>query len=413
MSSTRACPVIDWEFADGPLAPLTGFDRMGAFGPEQALVRVEEAQGYFMATDYRTISEILQDPGRFSSHAIIPLEPDPQYQWIPEMLDPPEHSAWRRLLAPHFTPKRAEQMSGAVRARCAEIIDGFAGKGEVDFVADFAARFPTSIFLELFGLPYSDLDRLLGWEWQIMHPDNETDPDRTKFLAAMNAVTGYFAELIAARRADPDAAARGMEAGGAGGVGQATDLLSIALSWEIDGKPIPDEQMLPFCLFLFIAGLDTVTSQLTYMFHHLATNPADRERMVAEPQVHPRAVEEFLRYHPIIVTGRKVTRDTELNGCPIKAGEMIAVPLSGAGRDQDAYPHADRIDFDRTVVRHLSFGLGPHRCLGAHLARQELRIALDEWHKRIPEYSIAPGAVILERTAGTWGLDSLPLVWTP
>ena len=142
----------------------------------------------------------------------------------------------------------------------------------------------------------------------------------------------------------------------------------------------------------------------------LATNPADRERMVAEPEVHPRAVEEFLRYHPIIVTGRKVTRDTELNGCPIKAGEMIAVPLSGAGRDQDAYPHADRIDFDRTVVRHLSFGLGPHRCLGAPLARRELVILLDEWFKRIPEFRIKPGA---DSTVfpGLLSIRNLPLVW--
>lgn len=399
MAAPRTCPVVDWTFADGPQAPLTGFARMNGFGPEQALVRVEEAQGYYLATGYDTIAEILTDPGRFSSSAIIPLEPDPQYQWIPEMLDPPDHTAWRRLLAPHFTPRRAEQLSGAVRARCAEIIDGFAGRGRVDFATEFAARFPTSIFLELFGLPYDHLDRLLDWEWQIMHPDNEADPDRTKFLAAMNAVMGYFAELIADRRAAPDPARE--------------DLLSIALTWEIDGKPIPDEQLLPFCLFLFIAGLDTVTSQLTYMFHHLATNPADRARVVAEPGIHQRAVEEFLRYHPIIMSGRKVTRDTELNGCPIKAGEMIAVALSGAGRDATAYPHADRLDFDRTVVRHLSFGLGPHRCLGAHLARQELRIALDEWHKRIPEYAIEPGAVIGERTAGTWGLDSLPLVWAP
>jgi cytochrome P450 len=315
------------------------------------------------------------------------------------MLDPPDHTAWRRLLAPHFTPRRAEQMSGAVRARCVELIDGFAGRGEVDFVAEFAARYPTSIFLELFGLPYEDLDRLLVWEQQIMHPDNESDPDRTRFLAAMNSVTAYFGELIASRRANP-------------GPGSG-DLLSIALTWTIDGDPIPDEQMLPFCLFLFIAGLDTVTSQITYMFHHLATHPGDRRRIVAEPAIHQRAVEEFLRFHPIIVSGRKVTRDTELNGCPIRAGEMIAVPLSGAGRDQAAYPHADRVDFDREVIRHLSFGLGPHRCLGAHLARQELRIALEEWHKRIPDYSIAPGVRILERTAGTWGLDSLPLVWTP
>jgi cytochrome P450 len=398
-SGAGGCPVIPWEFADGPLEPLTGFGRMDAFGPSQALVRVEEAQGYYMATDHATITEILQDPERFSSTAIIPLEPDPAYQWIPEMLDPPEHTAWRRLLAPHFTPKRAEDMSDAVRARCAEIIDGFAGKGEIDFVDGFARRFPTSIFLELFGLPAQDLDGLLDWEFQIMHPDNEADPDRTRFLAAMNSVMGYFGELIATRRANPDDARE--------------DLLSIALGWRIDGEPIPDEQMLPFCLFLFIAGLDTVTSQLTYMFHHLATNVGDRDRIAAEPRIRAKAVEEFLRAHGIIVSGRKVTVDTVVNGCPIKAGEMIALRLSGAGRDASIYPDAHRIDLDRDFTRHISFGSGRHTCLGAHLARQEMRIALDEWHKRIPAYSIAPHAVILERTAGTWGLDSLPLIWLP
>lgn len=396
-AAPATCPVIDWEFADGPLAPLTAFRRMDAFGPDHALVRVNEAQGYYMTTDHTLASEVLQHPERFSSSAIIPLEPNPAYKWIPEMLDPPQHTAWRRLLAPHFTPKRAEEMSGAVRARCIELIEGFADKGEVEFVDGFARRFPTSIFLELFGVPMEDLDQLLEWEFMIMHPDNEADPDRTKFLQANQNMMGYFAVLIEKRRSNPAL--------------MGDDVLSAALGWEIDGKPIPDEDMLPFCLFLLIAGLDTVTSQLTYMFHHLATNSADRARIVAEPQIQQRAVEEFLRYHGIIVSGRKATVDTELNGCPIKAGEMVAVPLGGAGRDGTVYPNADRLDLDRKVTRHISFGHGRHTCLGAHLARQELRIALAEWHKRIPDYSIAPGARILERTAGTWGLDSLPLVW--
>ncbi|BBX62541.1 cytochrome P450 [Mycobacterium saskatchewanense] len=392
------CPVVHWEFGEGPLPAPAAHDRMKRFGPDQRIVRVDEAQGYYLVTDQELTAEVLRDPSRFSNSAVIPIEPDPPYAWIPLMVDPPQHTAWRRLLAPYFTPKQAEGMSDAIRRRCADIIDGFIEEGEAEFVDDFARRFPTSVFLELFGLPHEDLDQFLEWEFLIMHPDNEVDPDRAKFLAALNDVTGYFSELIGKRRAEQDTTR--------------DDLLSIALGWEIDGKPIPDQDLLSLCLFMFIAGLDTVTSQLGYTFFHLASNPADRERIVAEPQIHARAVEEFLRYYTIIATARKAVVDTELGGCPIRAGEMVSLPLAGANRDQQAFPHADTFDLDREVNRHLAFGVGPHRCLGSHLARVELRIALEEWHKRIPEYSIAPGTQVLERTAGTWGIDSLPLRWT-
>lgn len=392
-----SCPVVHWEFGAGPLPVPAAFERFAAMGADRQIVRVEEAQGYFLVTDQKLVTEVLQNPSRFSNTSVIPLEPDPPYSWIPLMLDPPEHTGWRRLLAPHFTPRRAAAMADAVRQRCASIIDDFVAKGSVDFVEDFARRFPTAVFMDMFGLPMADIEQFLEWEFLIMHPDNEADPDRTKFLGAMNDVTAYFAELIERRRAEPDK--------------DGTDLLSIALEWEVNGEPITSADLLSLCLFMFIAGLDTVTSQLSYTFYHLAENPEDRERVVAEPDVRNTAVEESLRLYTIISTARKAVVDTELGGCPISAGQMISLPLAGANRDERAFPDPDKFDLDRKVNRHLAFGAGPHRCLGAHLARVELKIALDEWHARIPEYQIEPGFQTMERTAGTWGIDSLPLVW--
>jgi cytochrome P450 len=393
-----ACPVVHWEFGAGPLPVPEAFERFKEMGHDRRIMRVEEAQGYFLVTDQKLATEVLQHPDRFSNVSVIPLEPDPPYSWIPLMLDPPEHTGWRRLLAPHFTPRRAAAMADSVRLRCAAIIDEFVSKGSVDFVEDFARRFPTAVFMDMFGLPMADLEQFLEWEFLIMHPDNEADPERTKFLAAMNEVTAYFAQLIERRRVTPET--------------DGTDLLSVALGWEVDGEPITSADLLSLCLFMFIAGLDTVTSQLSYTFYHLATHVGDRQRVVAEPEVRQVAVEESLRMYTIISTARKVVEDTELGGCPIKAGQMISLPLAGANRDEHAFPNPDFFDLDRKVNRHLAFGAGPHRCLGAHLARVELKIALDEWHARIPEYQIEDGFQTVERTAGTWGIDSLPLVWT-
>lgn len=392
--SAARSPVRRWEYSLGNVPAYTGFEM---FDGTESWFRVDEGPGYHVAANTATVLEVMQDTERFSSRTVVPIEPNPEYLWIPLMLDPPNHTMWRRWLAPFFTPKQIQKLSGALRRRCADLVDAIADRGEAEIVNDFARRFPTSVFLELFGLPIGDLDRLLAWETLMTHASNETDPDRSKMMQAMQEVMGYFGELIERRRAQP--------------ADPADDILSAALSWEIDGKLVPDDQMLSFCLLMLIAGLGTVASETTYMLHHLATHPADRARINADPEVRAVAVEEFLRAFPIIATGRKSTMDTEIAGCPIAAGDTILVPLAAAGRDATEYADPSRIDFDRPALRHLTFGAGPHRCLGSHLAREELRIVLDEWHRRIPDYSVADGAAITEHHAGTWGLDRLPLVW--
>ena len=212
----------------------------------------------------------------------------------------------------------------------------------------------------------------------------------------MMAVMGYFMALIKDRREHPDAGR--------------SDILSQAIDWKIDGEPIPDQDLLDFCLLMFMAGLDTVAAQLTFSFWHLATHDTDRQRIVDEPAIIPTAIEEFLRYYSFVTPGRKVMKDTEIAGCPIKDGEMVYLPLVSANRDPREFDRAGEVVIDREVNRHIAFGAGPHRCLGSHLARQELRVAMEMWHERIPHYRIAEGAEIREH-GGQVGIDALPLVW--
>jgi cytochrome P450 len=160
-----------------------------------------------------------------------------------------------------------------------------------------------------------------------------------------------------------------------------------------------------------MAGLDTVASQLSYAFLHLATHDADRKRLVAEPELVPHAVEEMLRAYPIVQTARIATQDLDFHGCPVKAGDMVAFPLSCAGRDESTYDNAKQVDLDRKNPKHISFGAGPHRCLGSHLARQELVVALQEWHRLIPDYRIEDMDAVVEHSGGVYSLESLPLSW--
>lgn len=386
-------PVLEFNnYLHGPvLSHVEGIDDLrrrhpfvrSTFGPN----------GHWVLCDGELVREALHRPELFSSSVVTPLEEDPPYKWIPEMLDPPEHTKWRQLLSPHFAPRRMEAMEGSVRHRCVEIIETFADRGHCDFLHDFAWRYPTTIFMELMGLPLAGLDRFMAWEHDILHLTADEDPDRSRAIAAMLAVQEYFSGLIDEKRADPG-----------------DDLLTEALTWTIDGEPISQADMLSWCLLMFMAGLDTVSIQLSYSFWYLAQHDDDRARIVADPAVIPSAVEEFLRAFAFVAPARKVMRDGDFHGCPMKAGDMVLVPLSAATRDPASFAEPDRVILDRSPNDHIAFGAGPHRCLGSHLARRELRIALEEWHRRIPEYRLTPGVDVVEH-GGMYGIDSLELSW--
>ncbi|TQM11319.1 cytochrome P450 [Pseudonocardia kunmingensis] len=390
------CPVVGHVMSPPPVPVGTLFDRMDGYQDlSRPAVRTEEAGGYWVFTDQETILDGLQQPDLWSSAVIVPIEPNPQYKWIPIMLDPPEHTQWRHLLGSYFSPGRTKAMKDDQHRLAAELIEDMHPRGRGDFVREFARIFPSTIFLQVMGMPRSKLDDFLSWEHMILHQDSESDPDGAIRMAGMQAVQTYFAGLVAQRRANPDPDAR--------------DVVSAAVSWEIDGRPVSDGDVLNCLLLLFMAGLDTVASQSSYALYHLATHREDRKRIVAEPGLIPHAVEELMRAYPIVQTARKATRDADFHGCPVKAGDMAAFPLSAAGRDESVYADARHVDLDRTVTRHLGFGGGPHRCLGSHLARQELVVLLEEWHRLIPDYEVVEQPA--ERGGGVWGLESLKLRW--
>jgi cytochrome P450 len=290
-----------------------------------------------------------------------------------------------------FAPAAIDRLRPKVIQRFDDIMNEIVAKGECDYVADVALRFPNEIFMELFGMPTTDAEQFQVWETAILHGAG-TSGD-TAFQAMMS-VNGYFAELIALKRRQPG-----------------EDIISYALTWEIDGEKISDEDLLAFCLLMFMAGLDTVAMQLSYSMYHLAINPDDRAKILADPdRVWPLAVEEFLRYYAFVTPGRKIMADTDFNGCPMKKGEMLWLPICSANRDPKAFDNADRVIVDREVNPHIAFGAGPHRCVGSYLARQELLIGLRGWHERIPNYRIDPSVKVIEH-GGQMGLTNLPLIW--
>ncbi|GAB2483215.1 cytochrome P450 family protein [Jatrophihabitans fulvus] len=287
------CPVIHFEYAPTVHPGEDYFDQLQRARRTGPVFRSDEAQGYWVLAKSEYIVEALQQPDVFSSSATIPIFPNPDYKWIPIMIDPPVHTKWRKLLGSWFSPGRTASLEEPVRDLSIGLIGDIVAKGSCDFVAEFAAKFPTAIFLRIIGLPVDRLPEFLEWEEHIVHFSPEKDPDASKMGTAMAEVTAMFRELIEQRRADPSR--------------RADDIISAAIDWKIDGETIGDDDLISCLLLLFMAGLDTVTSQLSYIFRHLATHDADRQAIVDDPGRIPNAVEELLRYYSIVRVGRKVT----------------------------------------------------------------------------------------------------------
>jgi cytochrome P450 len=392
------CPVAHGFRFAGAGEALAGFARYDELQDEHRIVRVEEPEGsYHVLLDRELIAAGLQDTETFSSNAITPLQPNPLYSVIPIMLDPPEHTKWRRLLSGYFAVRRLPLLDARIRERCTQLLDGFEHDGACEYANDFAFRFPTSIFLEIMGLPADELDTLLEWERAILYPGPDGSIQPEGRITAVLKVFDRFRELIAERRAAP---AR-----------DADDIVSHAASWEIDGAPVSDDEILSCCLLLFMAGLDTVANELSFAMHHLATHPADRAWLAEDPNRSVLATEELLRTFAIGQIARKVRRETDLGGVRLSPGDMVLFPLAAANRDPAHLDHPREVDFGRELRPHYTFGAGPHRCLGSHLARREIAVALELWHQRIPDYEVATDMPLPGHWGSVHGLTSLPLRW--
>jgi cytochrome P450 len=352
--------------------------------------------GAYVITTSEAAEFVLRQPGLFSSKRAFDGVGSP-VPMVPIGTDPPEHTRYRRVLQPMFSPRSTAPWQPKIRALAGELIDNVIGKGECDVVADLAVPLPAQVFLTLFGLPPEDRDRLLSWKDAILDTVGirgaEGPSEESARLGA--ELYGYLVGHIAERR----------QRGGT------DDMLGQLLADTTDDA-LDDEEMLGLSFQFVLAGLDTVTCAMSTAFATLASQPGLRRQIAADPSLIPSAIEELLRVDgPVATLPRVVTEDVEVAGQTIPAGNYVQVAVAVANRDPAEHPDPDTIDFGRQE-RHLAFGGGPHGCLGSHLARLEMRVALEEWHRRIPEYELAPGTTPRATwPAGLVGIDSLPLVF--
>jgi cytochrome P450 len=347
------------------------------------------------------VDEVLRDPETFSSssmaHDLKAARP-----LIPLQIDPPDHRKYRKLLDPLFAPQRMKLLEGSMVGLVDNLIDRFVGEEQIDFCERFSTPFPSQVFLRLFGLPMDELPRFLAMKdgairpdqvvgHEFGHPETEAHQQRTA-----DSIYAYFEGIIDERAGD-----------------RRDDLLSHFLGAEVDGDRLTHEEILDICFLFLIAGLDTVTASLDCFFAYLAGHPEERRILVEHPDAIPAMVEELLRWEtPVMGTARIATCPAEIDGFVVDEGEHVMSLLGAANVDEAEFPRAGEVVWDRDTNRHLAFGGGIHRCLGSHLARLELRVALREWHRRIPDYEVEPGCE-LQFTAGIRTLDRFPMVLGP
>jgi cytochrome P450 len=396
--------VTDFDVYEPSLAtPVDVFQqRVAELAAKGPVVYSPAYGGHWLVTRYKEIQQVLTDPETFSSYPNNLVTPADFGKFIPLELDPPEHTAYRHVLQPLFSPQRMKKLSDDIRTVVNGLIDEFAPKGQAEFISEFAHELPARVFLALMDWPLEDAALFAEATDVVLYgkPGGTQEESDQARIAAGLTVAGYFQKVIEDRRSNPR-----------------EDATSTLINTEValpDGTRLLEDQEL-FLMFylLLMGGLHTVQGSLAWAIVHLVNNPAQRDLIVADPAVIPRAVEEILRIEAAIAAGRRATRDVELGGVSIAEGDQLLLMLCSANRDPDAFAHPTDFDINRSPNRHLSFGAGVHRCLGSHLGRVELTIALEELHRRIPDYQLVESDPPVFHSTQVRGCLRMPITFTP
>jgi cytochrome P450 len=357
---------------------------------------VKTLNGSYLITSPEGIQFVHRNPQIFSSARAFDSLASP-VPLIPIAIDPPEHTRYRRILDPMLSPKAINGMDEDLRRQARELILDFADRGECNIVDDLGRLYPTQVFLTLFGMPLQDRDRFIHWSETIIENagSNSQVVPPPVVQAAAKDLFEYLQQCVDEKRADPG-----------------DDMLSRVLSLAADDA-WSNEEVLGLCFMLILAGLDTVTAMIGFMFLHLAGRPDVRRRLVADPSLSQPVIEEVLRLEPAApTTPRVTTQDVTVCGTLIPAGSPVTLCLGNVNRDPDRYRSPDELSVDDADTGHRAFGGGVHRCLGSHLARRELRIVAEEFHKLIPDYELASDEdPQIVWPSGTFHLKSLRLVF--
>jgi cytochrome P450 len=392
------CPVVHADYSEHSEA-CSYFRLADAMREESPVFFNEFAQGYWVFTRHEAVQDVYKRQDLFSSESITAWEPNPEYRFIPTQVDAPDHVKYRRIVNPWFSPRQMEDAEDLVRDIARKYVAKVAPAGSCDFVSTFAMEYPTEVFLAVIGADQTMTEQFVSWVEDFFKGFGG-DPDGVEPMHnALVGIRGYWVSVLAERRADPTP--------------REGDLVSHLLQATFDDRPLTDDEMLDMLEVLVLAGLDTTRGTMGYIWRHLADHPEHRRRLIDEPELVPSFVEEALRYYPIIFgNARKVLHDTEFHGVSLKKGDMVYGLVGGANRDPRHYERAGEFVIDRKKNNHFGFASGPHRCLGMHLARRELQVAVEEWLKVIPDFRVATDETLIERGgASMLTLLELPLAW--
>ena len=375
-------PVVDWATDFDHTDPAWVGDPYPIWHELRATCPVAHSDRYggaWLPTRHDDVSAIAYDTDHFTSQSVVvtegrPMIPAPQGVAPPISSDPPFHHEARRLLLPAFSPNAVKKLEPFTRTYCATLLDALEGRDVVDAAAEYAQHIPVRVIAQMLGFPAEDADQFRVFVHNTLESVDAPMEKRVENFQLLNA---YLNVQIADHVAHPR-----------------DDLTSFLLQAEMDGRPLNEEHVSGSIALLLLAGIDTTWSAIGASLWHLAKTPEDRKRLGAEPELLPVAMEELLRAYAPVTMARLVKEDVEFEGCPMKAGEWVLLSFPAANRDPEAFERADEVVIDREVNRHAAFGLGIHRCAGSNLARMELRVALEVWLERFPDFSLAdPGAV--------------------
>jgi cytochrome P450 len=347
--------------------------------------------GHWVLTRGDDIYKAFADYEHFSSTIglTVPKSTAPPIPLYPIFLDPPQHTKYRALLNPWFSPKSVASLEERAREVAKSIVREIKSRGRCDFVTEFAQHLPIQVFMSIVNVPSSDRERLLEWADGMVRPEKREDVHET-----IKHIFGYASQKIMERRANPG-----------------DDLISKLSQAEVDGKPMTHEELMGMVSLVLIGGMDTVVSAISFAANFLAASPKHRHQLLERPELIPKAVDELLRRFPVVNQGRTCVKDIEIKGAPIKAGDMIIMPTTLHGLDDRKFENPLEVDFERPTPIHSTFGNGPHRCPGSNLARTEMKIFLQEWLPEIPDFRHDPDKKAGMSSGVNATIYSLPLVW--
>ncbi len=380
---TRNPPVEDWakdfDHTDEAWAadPYPIWDELRQGCP---IAHSDRYGGVWLPTRHDDVAAVAYDTESFTSRSVVvtghrPPDLSPRGIAPPISSDPPFHQGARRLLLPAFAPKAIARLEPITRTYCEELIAGLRGKGIVDAAEDYAQHIPIRVIATMLGFPTEDADLFRGFVDHVL--EDVTAPLEER-IAGMQALFGYLNVQVEDHIAHPR-----------------DDLTTYLLQAEMEGQRIDITHVAGTIALLLLAGIDTTWSAIGASLWHLAGHAEHRQRLVSEPQLLPTAMEELLRAYAPVTMARLVKHDMEWHGCPMKADDWVLLSFPAANRDPEAFEAADEVVIDRQINRHAAFGLGIHRCVGSHLARMELRVALEAWLQAFPTFELAdPDAVI-------------------